>query len=202
MTNDSELQLTYEIAVCGQSSGDDEDKQQLLLDFFLSRCAIALESFSSSFVAGKHRGGGGNFFDRDEKLVVDEFVSIRNRLIWIQRFFFFFLLLWTTICRQPVLTEKEREKEKHYYEDKFFFFLQQNINMHACLVIEWSKQGVDQNTRVWLVRENTKRCRLMLLVSHAWSNCHSFMYTQENILALTASLCCLSFCWNEIESST
>lgn len=69
------------MAVCGQSSGDDVDKQQLLLDFFRSRCAMELESFSSSFVAGKHRGGGGNFFDRDGKLVIGEFVSIRSRLI-------------------------------------------------------------------------------------------------------------------------
>ena len=105
MTNDSELQLTYEIAVCGQSSGDDEDKQQLLLDFFRSRCAIALESFSSSFVAGKHRGGGGNFFDRDEKLVADELVSIGNKLIFISTIGFSYYF-------EPLLVNQTYEKKE------------------------------------------------------------------------------------------
>ena len=76
IVNIDEFELTYETVVCEHSSDDDEDKQQLLFDFFRSRCEIELESFSSSFVAGKHNGGGGNFFDRDEKLVVGEFVSI------------------------------------------------------------------------------------------------------------------------------
>jgi len=38
-----------------------------------------LEILSSSiviFVAGKHNGGGGNFFNRDKKFVDEEFVSI------------------------------------------------------------------------------------------------------------------------------
>jgi hypothetical protein len=38
-----------------------------------------LEILSSSvviFVAGKHNGGGGNFFDRDKKFADEEFVSI------------------------------------------------------------------------------------------------------------------------------
>ncbi len=87
------FQLTYEIDSCKQSSdGDDDDKQQLFADFFLSCCGLEFKIFSSSvvvFVAGKHNGGGGNFFDRDKQFFVEEFVSIRSNLIVFTRFLFF-----------------------------------------------------------------------------------------------------------------
>lgn len=116
---------------CGQSSDDDDDKQQLLLDFFLSRWAIDWESFSSSFVAGKHKGGGGNFFDRDEKFAVDKLDSIWNELMF--KFDGVFFLLFSTTTSQPDLREKEREKEKHHYEDKSSFSLHQNIDADVCV---------------------------------------------------------------------
>jgi len=77
------------MGICGQSS-DDEDKQQLFVDFFLSRCELELEILSSSvvvFVAGKHNGGGGNFFDRNKKFADEEFASI-----WINNPIFVILL--------------------------------------------------------------------------------------------------------------
>jgi len=56
--------LTYGICSCGHSL-DDEDKQQLFVVVVF--CSLEVENFSSSvvvFVAGRHKGGGGNFFER------------------------------------------------------------------------------------------------------------------------------------------
>ncbi len=81
--------ITYEIDWCEQSSVDD-DKQQLFADRFRSRCRFEFEIFSSSivvFVAGKHKGGGGSFFDRNKQFVVGELVSIS--IVATQRLVFF-----------------------------------------------------------------------------------------------------------------
>jgi hypothetical protein len=88
--------LTKGIFSCGHSL-DDEDKQQLFVDCFCSYCWWEVEGFSSSVVvlaAGRHRGGGGNFFGRVIKLVDEKFDLNWSRSIFLILLIFFFWLSW------------------------------------------------------------------------------------------------------------